>query len=125
MTPTLWGAVLGATAGLGLVVVLARVAAIRRPQLSVRVLPYLRDLRPVADASYLGGPTSSSAAVGVFGPVLGGLAAGLERVVGGSASVRRRLERAGLDRSVHDFRVEQVVWGLVGFGVVAGRGLLV
>ncbi len=120
----MWGAVAGAAAGLGMVLVLARVAAIRRPQLSVRVLPYLRDLRPAAESPYGGSGPSSSAAVGVFGPVLGGLAAVVERVLGGSASVRRRLERAGLERTVHDFRVEQVVWGLVGFGVVAAWGVL-
>ncbi len=54
VTPTMWGALAGATAGLGVVLVLARVAAIRRPQLSVRVLPYLRDLRPASDGTYVG-----------------------------------------------------------------------
>jgi tight adherence protein C len=39
-------------------------------------------------------------------------------------SVRRRLQRAGLDRTVHDFRVEQVVWGLVAFAGAAGVTLL-
>jgi tight adherence protein C len=38
--------------------------------------------------------------------------------------VRRRLARAGLDRTVHDFRVEQVVWGLIGFATAAGLGVL-
>jgi tight adherence protein C len=42
--------------------------------------------------------------------------------------VRRRLDRAGLSTTVHDFRVEQLVWGLTAFaasalpaGVVAVR----
>ena len=43
-------------------------------------------------------PTSpASAAAGVFGPVLRAAADAVERVLGGAASVRRRLERAGLD----------------------------
>jgi tight adherence protein C len=52
------------------------------------------------------------------------MADAVERVLGGSTSVRRRLERAAIDTSVHEFRVEQVVWGLVGFGVAAAWGLL-
>jgi tight adherence protein C len=48
----------------------------------------------------------------------------VERVLGGSSSVRRRLERAGLDRTVHDFRVQQVVWGLVAFVVAAALGVV-
>jgi tight adherence protein C len=38
--------------------------------------------------------------------------------------VRRRLQRAGLDRTVQDFRTEQVVWGLVGFAAAAAIVLL-
>lgn len=126
MSTTVWGGLLGALAGAGLVLVVLRVAALRRPQLSVRVLPYLRDLpqrdqvpalRPVASS-----PTS--AAAGIFGPLLRSAADLVERVLGGSSSVRRRLRRAGLDRTVQDFRTEQVVWGLVGFGVAAAVVLL-
>jgi tight adherence protein C len=71
-------------------------------------------------------PTSSpvSAAAGVFGPGLRAAARAVERVLGGAASVRRRLARAGLDRSVHEFRVEQVLWGLAGFALVAAYCLL-
>lgn len=126
MTPALWGAVLGAVAGLGLVLVVARVAAIRRTQLSLRVLPFVRDLPQVGRTPALRVASSSptSAAAGVFGPILRSAADTVERVLGGSASVRRRLERAGLEKSVHDFRVEQVLWGLVGFVLAAGYGLL-
>ncbi|UAL29106.1 type II secretion system F family protein [Nocardioides rotundus] len=126
MTPALWGAVLGAVAGLGLVLVVARVATIRRTQLSLRVLPFVRDLPQVGRTPALRVASSSptSAAAGVFGPILRSAADTVERVLGGSASVRRRLERAGLENSVHDFRVEQVLWGLVGFVLAAGYGLL-
>jgi tight adherence protein C len=61
----------------------------------------------------------------VFGPALGSAAVSLERVLGGSASIRRRLERAALPMTVHDFRVEQVLWGLVAFGATAAASLLV
>jgi tight adherence protein C len=80
-------------------------------------MPYLRDL-PRPDT--LPAPASSSNAfAGVFGPVLAAAGRGVERVLGGAASVRRRLQRAGLEIDVAQFRVEQVTWGVVAFTVVA------
>ncbi|RYB88678.1 pilus assembly protein TadB [Nocardioides glacieisoli] len=126
MTATMWGGLLGAMAGIGLILVVTRIAVLRRPQLATRVLPYVRDvplrdhgpgLRPVSSA-----PTS--AAAGIFGPSLRSAAHLVERVLGGSSSVRRRLERAGLDRTVQEFRIEQVVWGLVGFAAAAAISLV-
>ncbi|MEN8674895.1 type II secretion system F family protein [Nocardioides sp.] len=127
MSPGLLGAVLGGSTGLGVVLVAVRVGVIRRPQLAARVLPYIRDVPRVGEPPGLRRTPSTApaaAAVGIFGPALRAAADGVERVLGGSASVRRRLERAGLDRTVHDFRVEQVIWGLVGFALAAGFGAL-
>jgi tight adherence protein C len=125
MSPATSGAVVGAVLAAGLLVVLSRIVVIRRTQLSVRVLPYVRDLPQVGRTSALRvAPAPSSAAVGVFGPVLRAAADQVERVLGGSASVRRRLQGAALDRTVHDFRVEQVLWGLAGFAVTAAYGVL-
>ena len=114
-----WGALLGLTAGGGVLLVWSRVAAIRRPQLALRVLPYVRDLPEFAAR-----PARPAATQGVFGPVLQVAADTVERVLGGAASVRRRLERAGIDQTVHEFRVNQVVWGLVGFALTAAYGVL-
>ena len=121
MTGALVGALLGAAAGLGVVVVAARVQALRRVDLRVRVLPYLRDVRRV-ETPAAGAPRGLTGSLA--GPVLSAAAARLEAVLGGAATVRRRLERAGLPGSVADFRVEQVVWGLVGFALVAAYSLL-
>jgi len=118
VSAAIWGGALGGVAAVGLLMVVMRVVALRRPQLDVLVLPYLRDV-PLRDQPRVLHPASSSptsAAAGIFGPVLHSAADLVERVLGGSTSVRRRLQRAGLDRSVQDFRIEQVVWGLVGFG---------
>jgi tight adherence protein C len=60
----------------------------------------------------------------VFGPLLRGAADTVERVLGGATSVRRRLERADLDLTVHDLRVLQVIWGLVGFALAAAYSLV-
>ena len=126
MTLALWGAVLGALAGAGGILIGARLRVIGRPQLSTRVLPYVRDLPQVGRSPALRVVSSSpaSAAAGVFGPVLRSVADTLERVLGGTASVRHRLERAAIDKSVHEFRIEQVMWGLAGLGAVAAYGLL-
>jgi len=126
VTLTLWGAALGALAGSGILLAIARVRAIRRPQLALRVLPYVRDLPSVGRTPALRVASASPvvAASGVFGPFLRAAADAVERALGGATAVRRRLERAGIDRSVHEFRVEQVVWGLVAFAVAAAYAVL-
>lgn len=117
------GAALGALAGLGLCLVLDRALVLRRPRLAVRVLPYVRDLPQISASEPVagrpGGPFRA-----VFGPVLASAADTLERVLGGAASIRRRLERANLPMTVHEFRVEQVTWGLLGFAATAAVSLL-
>jgi tight adherence protein C len=120
-----WGGVLGALGAGGALVVAARVSLIRRPRLADRVLPYVRDLPEVAGARTAPVTTSpTSAFVGVFGPLLVSAADAVEAVLGGASSVRRRLDRAGLDKSVHELRIEQVLWGLVGFAAAAAYSLL-
>ncbi|PUA81051.1 type II secretion system F family protein [Nocardioides currus] len=126
MSTALWGAILGATTAIGLLMVAARVAVIRRPQLGLRVMPYVRDLPQVGRTPTLRVASSSPtvAAAGIFGPLLRSAADVVEKVMGGATSVRRRLQRAAIDKSVHEFRVEQVLWGLAGFGLVAAFSLL-
>ena len=122
----MWGAVLGAVLAAGLLLVVTRIRVMRRPQLALRVLPYVRDLPQVGRTPTLRVVSSSptAAAAGVFGPMLRSAADTVERVLGGAASVRRRLERADLDTSVHEFRIEQVLWGLAGFGLAGAYGLV-
>lgn len=117
------GALLGAALGVGLWLAVTAVLDARRTPIAVRVLPYVRDLpRP---ASLPAAVSTSGAFAGVFGPPLAAAARVVERVLGGSTSVRRRLQRAGLDIDVAQFRVEQVIWGLVAFAVVAVPSALV
>ena len=95
MTLTMWGATLGLVFAAGVLLVLARVATIRRTQLAVRVLPYVRDLPQVGRSPALRVASSSptTAAAGVFGPLLRSAADGVERVLGG-ADVRAPPARA-------------------------------
>ncbi|MCW2832304.1 MAG: type secretion system protein [Nocardioides sp.] len=126
MSPTWWGALLGASCAAGVLLIAARVAVIRRPQLALRVLPYVRDLPQVGRTPSLTVTSSSpaAAAAGIFGPFLRSAADLVEKTLGGATSVRRRLERAAIDKSVHEFRIEQVLWGIAGFAAVAAFCLL-
>jgi tight adherence protein C len=102
----------------------------RRATLGDRVLPYLRDA-PKPSRLLATRPVGGASSLGVLArPVVADLAARIESVLGGSASVRRRLLRAGKPPDVDRFRAEQVVWGagglLAGLAVGAllwlGRG---
>ncbi len=122
----MWGTALGGLFAAGLLLVAARVRTIRRPQLALRVLPYVRDVPQLGRTPSVRAPSAAptTAAAGVFGPMLRSAADVVERVLGGATSVRRRLERADLQKTVAEFRVEQVQWGLVGFAGAAAIGIL-
>ncbi len=123
-----WGGLCGAGAAFGLWLFASRVVLIGRPRVADRVLPYVRDLPELGRRRYAAsyapttGPTA--AFVGVFGPLLGGAGAVVERILGGGGSIAIRLRRAGLEMTVADFRVQQVMWGLAAFSVAALLGLL-
>lgn len=114
------GAIVGFLAGLGLALMYAGLPRHRRPGLAGRVLPYLSDTpRP---SRLLARPMASGGAIRqVASPVLAELGAVVERIMGGSASVRQRQERAGLAADVDRFRAEQVLWGVA--GAIAGGAL--
>jgi len=111
------GAGLGMMLCLGCLLVFVGLPVNRRPGLEARLAPYLRDTarpsRLLAVRRDAGGPGWLL----LLQPVIDDLGRGVERVLGGATSVRRRLERAGLRVDVEGFRAEQVVWG-VGSGVL-------
>ena len=113
MTPWVQGALLGLGAGLGLLVVAVRTQAVRRVDLDARLGPYLRDTTP---ASRLLGRTVVRAATParLLAPLVAGAGRRVDSILGGSASVRRRLVRAGREPEVDALRAEQVVWGATG-----------
>ncbi|HET6167319.1 MAG TPA: type II secretion system F family protein [Marmoricola sp.] len=124
MTATVWGVVLGAFTGLGAWLVVDRLLASRHTSLAVRVTPYLRDV-PSPTTSRAPSTDGMTAFAGVFGPLVRRAADVVERVLGGSASIARRLDRARLPMTVHEFRISQAVWGLVAFLVAAVPSALV
>ena len=126
MSLTMVGAVLGLTAALGVWLVVGYVLSRRRPVLADRIDPYLRDL-PEAPRMASERPTRTGpAAVGwaVFGPSVRRLASVVERILGGGATIRRQLDRVNSSLSVEQFRVQQVLWGLAAFSVVAVLGVV-
>ena len=110
-----FGAALGIMALVGATLMLAGLPMSRVATLDDRLEPYLRDTpRP---SSLLAPPPPARGPFGLLellhpyvsaaGDVIGG-------VLGGSASVARRQQRAGLPSDVDRFRAEQVLWGVVG-----------
>jgi tight adherence protein C len=69
-------------------------------------------LRHLSDLPEFGGGRVPAAGPAPW-RVLAVLAAWIGDVLGGATSVRRRLERADLDLTVAEFRVQQAIWGLV------------
>jgi tight adherence protein C len=119
--PWLVGAALGLVAAAGGVVAVRAAPPMRAVRLTDRIAPYLGDTAP--PSKLLARPSATSApfvvARRLFGPVLVEAVGFLDRVVGGAASVRRRLNGLGAPMTVEEFRVEQVVWGALGTALAA------
>lgn len=110
------GALIGFCVSSGLLLAVSGWMRARRPSLEQRVLPYIRDVHPQLPT--VARPTTVVEAV--FGPSVRRAAELVGEVLGGNASVSRRLTRLGAATTVDDFRVRQVVWGAAGLagGVV-------
>jgi tight adherence protein C len=117
------GAAAGALFGLGGVLIVRGIPANRQPGLDARLAPYLRDA--IAPSRLLASmPRNQTRLATLLAPVIRDLARWVDRIMGGSASVRRRLQRAGLPPDVDAFRGEQVVWGALGGAAGAALGVL-
>jgi tight adherence protein C len=122
----MWGGLLGGVAAIGLLVVGTRVLTTRRPTLESRIAPYIRDV-PAQTALWTPRPPTDSALsalAAIAAPHLEAGGARLQRLLGGRASVQRRLERAGSAMTVEQFRMSQVEWALGGFGAMLVLGVL-
>lgn len=125
MTTVMTGALLGLLGGCGLLLMIFSSPPMRRPSLTDRIAPFVRqqaapsrllstahDRRSVGWATKLLPRTSSLSAL-------------IDRWFGGSGSVRRRLEALGDGRRVEDIRFEQVVWGAIGITAGALLGVVI
>jgi tight adherence protein C len=122
MSSALAGAGAGLLAGVGLALAVTRVPALRRPTLDDRLAPYLRDAaRPSRLLATQRALTPFPTLERILEPFVGDASRLIERVLGGSASARHRLEQAGRGMTLEEFRAEQVLWG--GGGLLAGLAL--
>jgi len=119
---TAMGLGVGLAGGCGAWLALTGLPFLRRPRLDDRLAPYLRDTpRPSRLLLMEGALTPFPTLERLVRPLLNDLVGRLDRLVGGRTSVRRRLEQAGRDMTVEAFRVEQLVWGVI--GLLGGIGL--
>lgn len=104
------GALLGAVAGVGVLLVYVGLPAHRKPDLDSRIEPYVRDA-PVP-SRLLSTPTDRLDVNQVLAPLLRRLGSLVDQFLGGATSVRTRLERAGQPPDLEGFRAQQALWGL-------------
>lgn len=112
MSLSFTGAALGLVLGFGLYLILVRLPAMRKVKLDDRLGPYVRDaVNPAGldftDSTFTPFPTLER----ILRPYFRSGATSLERVLGGGNAVRRRLQQAGLETTLEEFRVEQLIWG--------------
>ena len=119
---TALGAVVGAVAATGGLLVAAGVRARRPATLAERVAPYLTGPSVVPSMTHIG--AQSSTLVRILAPSLQSTASRLDRVTGGTEALRVRLDSSGA-RGVTpaEFRLQQLIWaviGLLGSSVLLG-----
>jgi tight adherence protein C len=128
VSTTVLGMLLGLAGATGLVLVVSYAPPFRSVRLVDRLAPYVHDTPP--PSRLLGTATEPgllTAVRRIFGPAIADGARLVDRVLGGRAAVRRRLDALGSETTVEDFRIEQVVWGglgLLGAALLATVGSL-
>ena len=115
------GAMIGLMLSSGLLLAASGWVLTRRPSLDQRLTPYVRDVHPYAVVA----GRSHGVVEAVFGPSIRRTGQIVGDLLGGSASVSRRLVRLGSTETLEDFRIRQVLWGVVWLaGAVGISGLL-
>lgn len=123
-TQALVGALLGAVAAVGVLLAVFSSPPLRRRSLADRVAPYLTE-SDVPSRLLDANPDRKSTTLGrLAGPLLKDAVTFLDKVVGGQATVRRRLAALDSPLTVEQFRTEQVLWGAAGAGIGMLIGLL-
>lgn len=114
-----WGLALGLVLGAGLWLIFVRLPAMRRVRFVNRVAGQLRSGRrpPGTNPGQVASESPLGPFVKIMWPVLKDLVSMLNRFNPAGGGLQRRLQRAGLDMSITEFRVSQLTY--------AGGGLLV
>lgn len=125
MTLAMIGALVGGLAAAGLLIAVFATPPMRRPTMADRIAPYLTDAaRPsrLLTGTVAGGP--GSALSRLTAPLIRDAVRFVDKVLGGRASVERRLAALDSPLTVDQFRIEQVLWGAFGAAAGAAVGLL-
>lgn len=122
MTVAQWsGAGLGLVLAAGLLLAWAGLPLARRGDLAARIEPYL-DRAPERSRLLRVEEHRPWRLADLVEPAARRGAAALDQVLGGTDSVRSRLQRAGLAPDVEGFRIQQVLWGAGAAVLAAGLG---
>jgi len=126
VSPTLLGMGLGLFAAVGVLLVVHAAPPLRPIRLEDRLAPYLRDTPTPSRLLSVAAPASGMTGLirRLAGPSIANGARAVDRLLGGRASVRRRLAALGSDGTVEDFRIEQVIWAVLGLGAGAMTALV-
>ncbi len=124
MNLTLIGAILGGLAAVGLVLAVLASPPMRRMTLADRISPYLTDTANESRLLVRPGTGTATAMGKLAAPLLRDAVKILDRIVGGQASVRRRLASLDSPMTVEQFRADQVLWGALATAAGFGIGLL-
>ncbi len=110
-----WALLCGLTMGVGLWSLISLAPRLSRPRLLNRVAPYLIDVSPGA-RELLSRRTVEPLPViaALFAPAFVRLRLLLGRVLGGSATIERRLRQSGSALAVEDYRSRQLLWAIAG-----------
>jgi tight adherence protein C len=96
----------------------------RRPTLADRIAPYLADSTAQSKLLARAGSGTAGALGRLTAPLLRDAVRLVDRIVGGQASVRRRLASLDSPMTVEQFRAGQVLWGALATAAGLGIGLL-
>ncbi|MFV0532822.1 MAG: type II secretion system F family protein [Cumulibacter sp.] len=124
MSLTIVGAGLGFIAAVGLLLIIFGAPPMRRPSLADRIAPFVREQTRSSRLLALPQRRYGSLRQRIT-PRTRSAVELLDRWVGGSGSVRRRLDALDDARSVEDIRFEQVIWGALGVAGGAALGVLI
>ncbi|SDO18578.1 tight adherence protein C [Nakamurella panacisegetis] len=124
MNTALIGGLLGGLAAAGVVMAVLASPPMRRPTLADRIAPYLADTANESQLLARPGRGTAGALARLTAPLLRDAVRMIDRLVGGQASVRRRLDALGSPITVEQFRTDQVLWGALATAGGLGVGLL-
>ncbi len=110
-----WAIGAGVGLGFGLWLLASLTPRLGGPRLAQRVAPYLQDVSTSARESLAPPPPGPLPVVAVLlAPLTAPVGRMLDALLGGAASVERRLRQAGSPLTSDGFRSQQLLWGIAG-----------